>query len=477
MTHGDTIVAIATPPGRGGIGLVRLSGPRAIAAAQANLRYARPRLEAQRATLGELIDPASGKTLDQVMVTLFRAPHSYTGEDVAEVACHGAPVILNYLVQLCLRQGARVAEPGEFTLRAFLNGRIDLTQAEAVRDLIAARTLFQAQVAARQMEGALSGRLKPVKKELLELIAGLEAGIDFGEDDVPVPANAELAERARKIRERLGELAATFESGRVVHDGLTLAMVGRPNVGKSSLFNRLLNEERAIVTAAPGTTRDWLAETANLEGIPIRLVDTAGIREAAGEVERIGIEKSMRAIADASLRLLVLDLSRPLTEEDVELFRKAAGLGPLVCALNKADLETRWDEQELRARLGLNGPGNPNGGAADAMAYNTRVEWVRTSAVTNAGVEELRGRILGLALPGRDAALEGGMITDLRHRQLVEQSLAGLDKALAAVLRETPHEMVLLDLYDALRPLDELTGQTSVEDVLGVIFSTFCVGK
>lgn len=471
MNHGDTIVAIATPPGRGGIGVVRLSGPRAGAAVEANIRFARPGLEVQRATLGELIDRATGQALDQVIVTFFRAPHSYTGEDVAEVACHGAPVILNYLVQMCLQQGVRVAEPGEFTLRAFLNGRIDLTQAEAVRDLIAARTLFQAQVAARQLEGALSRRLQPIKKELLELIAGLEAGIDFAEDDVPVLNNLEVADRARKVRDLLGRLAASFECGRVVHEGLTLAMVGRPNVGKSSLFNRLLNEDRAIVTAAPGTTRDWLAETANLEGIPIRLLDTAGIHDASGEVERIGIEKSLQAIADANLRLLVLDLSRPLTEEDMALFRKAAGFGPLLCALNKTDLPCCWDEQELRARLGV------KGAAVDMLASGDNHEWVRTSAVTSSGVHDLRRKILELVLPDRDTALEGGMITDLRHRQLVDQSLSGLDKTLVAAHSELPHEMVLLDLYDALRPLDELTGQTSVEDVLGVIFSTFCVGK
>ena len=275
MTHEDTIVAVATPPGRGGLGVVRLSGSQAIEITRRLIRLPNLPLQTQRAMLGEFCDPQGGKVLDQVVLTCFRRPHSYTAEDVVEISCHGAPVILRYLVECCLGHGARAAEPGEFTLRGFLNGRIDLTQAEAVRDLIESRTLYQARVAAQQLEGAVSSRLKPHKQVLLELIARLEAGIDFAEDDVAVMEWQEVLARIDSIRADLEKLVQGYAYGRIVREGLSLAIVGRPNVGKSSLFNRLLNEERAIVTSTPGTTRDLVAETANLGGIPLRFVDTA----------------------------------------------------------------------------------------------------------------------------------------------------------------------------------------------------------
>ena len=265
--------------------------------------------------------------LDQVVVTCFRAPHSYTAEDVVEISCHGAPVILRYLEECCLAQGARAAEPGEFTMRAFLNGRIDLTQAEAVRDLIESQTLYQARVAAQQLSGSVSARLKPHKQVLLELIARLEAGIDFAEDDVAVIEWQEILTALDRIRADLEKLVEGYEYGRIVREGLTLAIVGRPNVGKSSLFNRLLNEERAIVTPIPGTTRDLVAETANLGGIPLRFVDTAGVREALDEVEKIGVERTFSAIADSDLRLMVVDASEPWTEDDAAAAREVAPSG------------------------------------------------------------------------------------------------------------------------------------------------------
>src|SRR5271165_2116717 len=288
----DTIVAIATPPGRGGIGVVRLSGVEARNITRPMLRLAHGHeLEAGRAHFGELIEPATGERLDEVVVTFFPKPHSYTTDDVIEVSCHGSPVLLRHAVQLALERGARLAEPGEFTMRAFLNGRIDLTQAEAVRDLIESQTLYQAQVAARQLDGALSKRLQPTKQKLMELIAVLEAGVDFAEDDVPVMADAEILSRIAAIRAPLEELLASFSFGKIVHEGLTLAIVGRPNVGKSSLFNRLVERERAIVTATPGTTRDLVSETVAIGGIPVRLLDTAGIRTALDEAESIGVRK------------------------------------------------------------------------------------------------------------------------------------------------------------------------------------------
>ena len=322
MTTDDTIVAISTPPGRGGLGVVRLSGTLAVEIATRLIRLWTPPLETQRATLGTFAEMESGRELDQVVVTCFRAPHSYTTEDVVEISCHGAPVVLRYLVERCLAEGARAAEPGEFTLRAFLHGRIDLTQAEAVRDLIESQTLYQARVAAQQLQGSLSARLRPHKQVLLDLIARLEAGIDFAEDDVAVIDWEEILARLGRIRGDLEKLAVSYEYGRIVREGLTLAIVGRPNVGKSSLFNRLLNEERAIVTPIPGTTRDLVAEHANLGGIPLRFVDTAGVRETLDEVEKLGVERTFSAIADSDLRLLVVDASEPWTEADTLLLSK-----------------------------------------------------------------------------------------------------------------------------------------------------------
>jgi len=453
MFSSDTIVAISTPPGRGGLGVVRVSGSRAVEIATRLVKLAKVPPEAQRATLGAFTEEKSGRVLDEVVVTCFRAPNSYTAEDVVEISCHGAPVILRHLVERCLAEGARAAEPGEFTLRAFLNGRIDLTQAEAVRDLIESQTLYQARVAAQQLEGSVSARLKPHKKALLDLIARLEAGIDFAEDDVAVIEWQEILARLSGIAADLEKVVEGYAYGRIVREGLTLAIVGRPNVGKSSVFNRLLNEERAIVTPIPGTTRDLVAETANLGGIPVRLVDTAGVREALDEVEKLGVERTFSAIADSDLRLMVVDASEPWTDEDAALLEKLRPLGSLLVALNKSDLPPQVIDLEAELTI------------------------VRTSALTGQGIHDLKEKILALAAPRRDTGPEGEFITNLRHQQLVKTSLEGLAKAHQAAQQQTPHEMLLLDLYDALRPLDLITGATYADDVLDIIFKTFCVGK
>ena len=462
----DTIVAISTPVGRGGLGVVRLSGPNAIEIATRLIKLPKLPLETQRATLGVFAPEESGRALDQVVVTCFRAPHSYTAEDVVEISCHGAPVILRHLEEWCLARGARTAEPGEFTLRAFLNGRIDLTQAEAVRDLIESQTLYQARVAAQQLQGSVSARLKPHKRVMLELIARLEAGIDFAEDDVSVIDWQEILNRIDAISADLQKLVEGYEYGRIVREGLTLAIVGRPNVGKSSLFNRLLNEERAIVTPIPGTTRDTVAETANLGGIPLRFVDTAGIRETADEVERIGVERTLAAIADSDLRLLVVDSSGAWTDEDAALLEKLRPLGSLLIALNKSDLPPHRGPIDTSTFVQRNW---------DAGATQPGI--IRTSAVTCEGIHELKENILALAAPARNVGPEGEFITNLRHQQLIKNSLAGLAKARQGAESKTPHEMLLLDLYDALGPLDLITGATYADDILGIIFSTFCVGK
>ncbi|HWR36550.1 MAG TPA: tRNA uridine-5-carboxymethylaminomethyl(34) synthesis GTPase MnmE [Clostridia bacterium] len=452
MNLDDTIVAIATPPGRGGIGVVRLSGPDAVAIARPTLNLGGHRqLEAGRALFGELVEPDTDERIDEVVATYFAKPHSYTTDDVVEISCHGAPVVLRHVVEIALGRGARLAEPGEFTMRAFLNGRIDLTQAEAVRDLIESQTLYQAKVAAQQLEGALSHRLQPIKQKLVNLIAMLEAGIDFAEDDVSIMTGEQILARIAVTRVALGQLLATFEYGKVVHEGLTLAIVGRPNVGKSSLFNCLVERERAIVTATPGTTRDLVTETVALGGIPVRLVDTAGIRKALDEAESIGIRKSMEALADADLVLVVLDASQSLEKVDYELLEQVHSRKAIL-ALNKSD---------MGSRVGL------------TSSFPT----LKTSATTGEGIAELRSEILRHIGGENGTQQESGFLTNVRQQDLVTKAIAALNSASAAASANIPHEMLLLDLYGALRPLDEITGATAADDILNLIFSNFCIGK
>jgi len=454
----DTIVAIATPPGRGGLGVVRLAGPESKPIASQMFRIAGGRaLQANRAEFGELIDLESGERIDEAVATWFAAPHSYTTDEIVEISCHGSPVILRRVIEMAITQGARLAEPGEFTQRAFLNGRVDLTQAEAVRDLIDSQTLYQAKVAARQLKGELSRVVTPMKEKLIALIARLEAGIDFAEDDVAVMPATQILSAMEEVATQLRGLDASFAFGKVVHQGLTLAIVGRPNVGKSSLFNQLVERERAIVTASPGTTRDLVTETVALGGIPVRLVDTAGIREALDEAENIGIRKSMEALADADLVLVVLDSSDKLSAVDHELLADVAGRAAVVVR-NKVDLGVRaeFPSAELTSAEGLPA--------------------VRTSAVTGEGIAELRAAILR-AVRGNTAEDGGAMLTNLRQQGQVHSALAALGAAELSVQAAIPHEMVLLDLYNALRALDELTGATTADDILNLIFSTFCIGK
>ena len=492
MNLDDTIVAIATSPGRGGIGVVRLAGPDARKIASPMLRL-KHELEPGRAMFGEFVEPggsdtpvrqttgityghvgtaapavrpsessgptsssvdehtqASHERIDEVVVTYFAKPHSYTTDDIVEISAHGSPVVLRHIVELCVSGGARLAEPGEFTMRAFLHGRIDLTQAEAVRDLIDSQTLYQAKVAAQQLEGALSRRLQPVKQKLVELIALLEAGIDFAEDDVSVLPDARIVEHIATIFEPLWQLRSSFAYGKIVHEGLTLAIVGRPNVGKSSLFNRLVERERAIVTATPGTTRDLVSETVSIGGIPVKLTDTAGIRQALDEAESIGIQKSMEALADADLVLVVVDASQPDSSEDEELITLAMDRAAIVVG-NKSDLvapEGRRNHVQLL-----------------------------TSAVTGEGIQELRSEILRHIGGETGVAAEGAFLTNVRHQGLINDSLVALGAAKTAVEAKIPHEMLLLDLYNALRPLDAITGATTTDDILNLIFSTFCIGK
>jgi len=475
MNLDDTIVAIATPPGRGGIGVVRLAGADARAIAEPMLSRG-SELKSGRAVACDLIEPSTTHAgtdahnrIDEVVVTYFAKPHSYTTDDTIEISAHGSPVVLRHIVELALARGARLAEPGEFTMRAFLNGRLDLTQAEAVRDLIDSQTLFQAKVAAQQLGGALSNRLKPIKQKLIDLIAVLEAGIDFAEDDISVAQDSVILERIGHVRTPLTELAATFTYGKIVHQGLTLAIVGRPNVGKSSLFNRLVERERAIVTAQPGTTRDLVSETVAIGGIPVELVDTAGIRRALDEAESIGIKKSAEALADADLVLVVIDRTQPLADEDEKLLRQAKGR-PTIVAENKSDLPSAWGEAHL-VRPSQAKSDEPSPGKGDSPRR------IATSALTGEGIPALRAAILEYVAGDVTIQQESGFLTSLRHQKLVNDARASLDAASNAVAARVPHEMLLLDLYAALRSLDEITGATTMDDILNLIFSSFCIGK
>lgn len=451
----DTIVAISTAPGRGGIGIVRLSGCDALAIALAGLSLQGALAPAQ-ARFAHVVDD-EGQVLDEAIVTWFQAPHSYTTEDVVEIAAHGAPVLLEQIVRSALGRGARLAEPGEFTQRAYLSGRLDLTQAEAVHDLVAAQTLQQAKTAAAQLGGSIARAIEPVKDLLVTLIAVLEAGVDFVEDDLDLLPEGEITRRITVVIDALEPLASSFRYGRILREGARLAIVGQPNAGKSSLFNRLLGRERAIVTAQPGTTRDPVSESFSLNGIPIELVDTAGLREIAAlpenEAEREGIVRSRHNMAEADLVLHVVDVNRlgpegELAPEDRETQKSFAGR-PGLLILSKCDLY-----------------GSPSTAPA---------EGIRTSATTGEGIADLKHVIIKAL--GVQPAADSAVVTNLRQSQALDDTLDSLRKAHGAALNATPHEFLLLDLHDALESMDALTGATTPEDVLQLIFSSFCIGK
>ena len=455
MRTPDTIVALSTPPGRSGIGVIRLSGPASLDYTRSLLRASDFSPEPNRVALKTLRDPESGEALDQSLVTYFKSPHSFTGEDVIELSCHGSPVLLLEVVDALLKLGARTADPGEFTLRALSNGRLSLNQAEAVRDLIDAQTSAAARQAARQLGGELSTRLQPFKDSLVEIIVRLESSLEFVEDDLPELALEGLRLQLEGLIQNLETLASSFNSGRLLKDGLRVTLAGRPNAGKSSVFNKLLASDRAIVTDVPGTTRDSLSELLNLEGVPVLLTDTAGVRAAEDPIEHLGIERTRQAMADADLIVAVVDGSGPLTREDESLLAELPQGGYLI-ALNKSDLE-HFD------------PATLNGSARG-------VEPIPISAKTGAGFGELRRAIL--------APFSGGgfqntdfLITNARHSDLLRRASDSLRASQVAVGEGASEDLILVGLYDSLRFLGQITGETTPEDVLTQIFATFCIGK
>ncbi len=500
--HLDTIAAIATPPGRGGIGVVRLSGPAALLVAAGLVRLTQP-LEHARARFVRVFDPRNPEdsTIDEAIVTAYLAPRSYTGDDVVEIAAHGSPVVLDVMLTAALTAGARLAEPGEFTQRAFLAGRLDLTQAEAVHDLIAAQTLEQARAAAQQLGGALSRRVAPAKEQLLHLIALLEAGMDFasGElDDVDVVPPAQITAEIGAVQAVLRPLAQSFRAGALLRTGISLALVGRPNAGKSSLFNRLLQRPRAIVTPVPGTTRDTVEELWSLDGMPVRLIDTAGLRIAGNaafdEAERQGIARSREALADADLVLLVHDASVPIGDEEQALAEALQGR-PHLLVRNKVDLlrstnaanSDRPQEHDLTQEASSFEalPTHPKAAFTATIPVEASVQGqsipgntkdLSVSALTGEGVDRLRAAILEELRAGRGLG-ETGALNNRRQHEAVLGSLHALETANAANSAALPHELLLLELHTALRALDTLTGQTTTDDILARIFSTFCIGK
>ncbi|HSJ57022.1 MAG TPA: tRNA uridine-5-carboxymethylaminomethyl(34) synthesis GTPase MnmE [Anaerolineae bacterium] len=455
----DTIVAISTPVGEGGIGIVRLTGPDA---KQALCRLFVPAGEERPGTCefaprtlryGHVVEPATGERVDEVLATWMPAPHTYTRQDVVEINAHGGIVPLRRILALCLRLGARLAEPGEFTARAFLNGRLDLAQAEAVLDVVRAKTEVGLRAAVDQLGGHLSRRIAAVRTTLLEVLAYLEATIDFVEDEIPAQEiEPDLVQAAAALRDLLAEA----DRGIIYRHGVRTAIVGRPNVGKSSLLNRLLRANRAIVTDVPGTTRDTLEETLNLHGVPIVLVDTAGITDrAAGVVERLGIERSRAALAEADLALLVVEAGSQPTEAD----RAIAGLvgdKPAILVLNKIDL---------------------NGGVDPGAAGVLDAPSVALSALTGEGLADLERSIVELVFAGQVTAGETPAVTNPRHKEALNRALQAVEEALAAHRGDQLPDLVAIDLSAAVQILGEITGQTASDELVDLIFARFCVGK
>lgn len=443
----DTIAAVATPPGRGGVGIVRISGPEARAIG--GQLFDRP-LRDRRVVHGRIVDPISGGVIDQALGVLMLAPRSYTCEDVVELQCHGGSVLLGRVLGATLALGARAAEPGEFTLRAFLNGRIDLAQAEAVHATIVAQTDAAQRLAAAGLDGDLSGRVAAPRGALLRLLAYLSARVDFPEEDVPVE---DVRPALQEARHTLGALVASASAGAVFHEGVRTAIVGRPNVGKSSLLNRLARRERAIVTDIPGTTRDVIEEAVALGGVPLVLIDTAGINDAVDPVERIGVERSRAVLADADLVLLVLDGSRPLTDGDTTLLRAASGR-PAIAVLNKCDLGMIVD------RAALPFPA------------------VSVSALTGDGIDSLTSAVVARLTGSETAfAIEHAVAANARQVDALRRAARAVDDALATASGGGLEDMVAVDLHEALGALGEITGETITEDLLDAIFSEFCIGK
>ena len=447
----DTIIALATPLGRSGIGVIRLSGPDSLSIVRKlvgnNNFDPKPRF----ASLQKIYDPETKEVIDETVVTYFQSPQSFTGENVFEISGHGSPIVLRQIIDLCLQLDARMAEAGEFSLRALANGRLNLSQAEAIRDLIDAQSIASARQSIRQLRGELSGELQPVKDDLLDVIVILESTLEFVEDDLPALQAQNIKKKLLTISAELEKMASTFQAGKLLREGLKVALVGRPNVGKSSLFNALLGQDRAIVTPIAGTTRDQLREKFTIKNIPISLIDTAGLRETSDTVESIGVERSRRTMADADLVVVLIDGTENLTVEDTNLLDQVKDLNYLV-AINKIDLE----------QLKIN--------------FDKQLKALHISAKTGAGLDELQNAIIEPFLVSNTDDT-GFLISDARHYDLLRRSILEIETSIHLINENASEEITLIGLHNALRFLGEITGETTNEDMLTRIFSTFCIGK
>jgi tRNA modification GTPase len=460
MTFRDTIAAIATPSGIGGVGLIRVSGPTAEVIAQRLFRPLPPgNFLSHHLYHGKIIAPTTGTVLDEVLVAVLKGPHSYTGEDTLEISCHGGPLILRTVLEAVFLSGARPAERGEFTQRAFLNNRLDLAQAEAVLDIITAKTRPGLAAAIDCLSGKLSEQVGAIRSEMIDLLAGVEAAIDFSEDDGAGETPGETLPRIRKLIDKIAALAATHRQGRIYREGIGVVIAGRPNVGKSSLLNRILGEKRAIVTPIPGTTRDFIEEAVDIGGIPVRLTDTAGLRLPENAIEKEGIDLVWERLKTADAVLVLLDGSADLTPDDRELLVKMISK-PMLPVLNKSDLPQRLDEKSLRRLL-------PEGTPPA----------IRISAKYGDGLDRLTTALRDLVLATPAEESPEAMIAHLHQKNALEMAAAGLVRAREGLLAALPPELIALELREALNALGEITGKTTSEEVLDRIFANFCIGK
>lgn len=461
MFQDDTISAVSTAIGEGGIGIIRLSGSQAIEVVDRLFSGVNGRrvcdIGSFQAAYGRIVDPRSETIVDEVLALVMRAPRSYTREDVVEIHCHGGPVPLRQILDLTLLYGARLAEPGEFTKRAFLNGRLDLTQAEAVIDIIRSKTDASLKMSVGHLAGQLSERIRDMRHEILRMIAHLEAAIDFPEEDIEQIAAGEVASFIKPVMDKLDALLASAQTGKILREGLQTVIIGKPNVGKSSLLNALLREKRAIVTDIPGTTRDVIEEYVNIRGIPLKIVDTAGIRETADLVEQIGVEKAREFVASADLLLLLLDASAPLTPEDRDVLALLPGRQAIVL-INKSDLPAALNDEEVQLLIGDR-------------------QIIRISVLEGTGLAELEEAIVDRVYSGQIVQSEGSFVNNVRHSNLLKIAKDRLTDALASIHNGMPPDCIVIDLRAAWDKLGEVTGDTVGEDIIDQIFSQFCIGK
>ncbi|MDO4481602.1 MAG: tRNA uridine-5-carboxymethylaminomethyl(34) synthesis GTPase MnmE [Bacillota bacterium] len=464
MHREETIAAIATAPGEGGIGIVRISGElaetilRSLFIPANKSGKSKNEIEYRKLSYGHIVDLATGEIIDEVLAVMMKGPYTYTAEDVAEINCHGSMVSLTKTLDLVLKNGARIAEPGEFTKRAFLNGRIDLSQAEAVIDVIRAKTDVSYKAAMGQLSGRLSDKINDIRGRLVDVLVNLAVNIDYPDEDIEIMTYEKIKNQLEDIESALKELSETGYTGRILREGLNTVIVGKPNVGKSSLMNVLLKEKRSIVTEIPGTTRDTIEEQLNMGGILLNITDTAGIRETDDTVEKIGVERSLERLRRADLVLFIADISRPLDSEDLEIIKELQNKEEVIVLLNKADKNRVIDKSDL-------------------AGYFAEPDIIETSMEDGRGIRELEDRIKSMVYKGRVSASENVLITNVRHLNLVNKALISLQEALISAKDKQPFELIEIDVNEAWTCLGEITGEAVREDIISEVFSRFCLGK